>query len=279
MGKTSVTIKLKSKKQLKNEKISKSLKPAQKAEVKKLIAGNERVQYCATQQLTLTNLKNRLISKTLIGTPSTEHLNMAMPITTTGLGISNRVSTKIQMIKGSTDFFFSFKEGYTKSNIINVFIYLLNSKEAKSGDNSLTNNLIGNNLLMKGDNTTVDWIPSANNTLELAEMKINNMAFKGRVHKFTLARCSGGTNNDASTPPPSSNSTYYPNQHHFTWHWGAHKNLKYEPVAADTGRYPTNFAPMWGCVAYYPDGTAVGDDGSDLPVVVSVRNHLFFHNV
>lgn len=279
MGSSKVTIKIKSKKAKEASKISHSLAPAQKQEVKKLIAGNERVQYVANAQLTLQAVTNQIISKTNIGTPTSDYLNVAIPLTTTGLGISNRVGTKIQMIKGSTDFFFSFKKATSSSQSITVFLFLLNSKECKSAYNNLSDNLIRNNLLMKGDNTTCDWLPSANSTLQLAEMKLNTNAFKGRVHKFILQKNSGAINNDSSTPPPAPNATHYASQHHFTWHWGHKKNLKYEPLSVDTGIYPTNFLPLWGCVAYYADGTPVGEDGTVLPIEMSVRNHMWFHNV
>jgi len=230
--------------------------------------------YSTGSGLYASDITNQLISQVKIG--DNNYLQPALPDLIGGYTSERIIGSKCHLVSGHTNFLFTLPYNSTPTRNITVVLFCLESRRIRSTD--LCTNLPANDLLRKGTNLTCDWSPSSSPyTPLLAMLPANKLAYKvHHIKHFKLAKNAGTMNGDSSTPPPAPNNSRYASQHKFTWNWGRHMELKYDELPSDSNKFPTNFAPLWGVVAYYEDGTSLGDVGSPLPVSITATNHMYF---
>lgn len=261
-----------------NKTLYKAVKAIAKNEAEKIIETKYATSLLKTDTV-VPSVTNELTSLFLISPVGLSTLIPVLPPIARGTGSDQILGSRIQMMSGRTEFLFSIKQEEFQSLNLIVKLFCLESRKVKDYNEMST--LPPGRLLRTGADNVQDWTPSTalggyNPLNDL--INVNKASFKvHHVKHFRFTKNCGRMNGDLSTPPPAPNSAEQA-QHRFTWHWGSNMKLKYddEPLASGAGQFPTNFAPIWGVVAYYPDGTSVGVDGADMPIHVSAVNHLYY---
>lgn len=232
----------------------------------------------------ITNVWNQLNTKVINGTYN--YLQTAMPPLTSGTTGANVIGQKTILVNGYTRFHFAFTAGaapYNQDIIIKLF--LLNSRQAKSNTLAIAG-LPGADLLRANGSAFVDFDPYSGgppgiDPLHLAQMPLNTLAWTGKCHTFRLCKNTGMTSFNATTPTlpgdvPNLNSSH--NYHDFVWNWTDGKKnqvLNYDGNFSVPG-YPSNYCPLYGVVAYYPDGNPVASTAVQLPVNMTISNHMWY---
>jgi len=232
------------------------------------------------------NVFNQLISKL---TPNVmSGLQTAIPaMGAQGTTSSNIVGNKIRLINGYTKFQFHFDTGaYAYNQDIVLKLFLLKSRKVKDYNAGLVG-LPGSDLLRFNGDGFTDFDPYTttslvNNPIQFNQMSLNNLAWTGKVVTIRLCKNTGSPNFNATIPAVpgdvpnlSSKLNYY--EH--VWNWTDDKKdkiLSYD-TAILAGGHPTNYLPLWGVVAYYPDGNPVSPTTPvQLPVRIVYSNHMWF---
>jgi len=228
---------------------------------------------------------NGLISKVTAG--NYQYLQPAMPSMSQGANSANMVGQKIRLVNGYTKFHFSFTtdttDNYNYDFIIRLF--LLNSKNVKNMQSSL-NGLPGKNLLRTGQSTQCDFDPQTAITTDpslLAMLPMNHLNWTGKSVTFRLTKNAGSTSYNPSITPAVvgdvPNLASRTNYCDYTWNWTDGK----KDTVLDYGNsfitpdFPTNYCPLWGVVAYYPNGNPVtADNNIQFPIRIIHTSHMWF---
>jgi len=232
-----------------------------------------------------TQAWNGLITTVALG--NYQYLQTAMPAMSQGANSSTIIGQKIRLVNGYTKFHFSFitstVDNYNQDIILRLF--MLNSKNVKNLQSSL-NGLPGKNLLRTGQSTQCDFNPQTAITTDpnlLAMLPLNTLNWSGRSVTFRFTKNAGSTSYNPSLDPEPvgdvPNLASRTNYHDYTWNWTDGKKnavLDYGN-AFITPDYPTNYCPLWGVVAYYPNGNPVNVDSNvQFPISVTWSSHMWF---
>ena len=139
-------------------------------------------------------------------------------------------------------------------------------------------------LLRIGSDATTDWTPSGAGFLpeQLNMLPVNNLAWKiHHVKTFHLMKnpgrqTGGGLATGASAPNITGGC-----RREFSWSWKHDGVLKYNETSSGSGTagatdFPTNFAPVYGIVAYYADGQPMTPEELTGVVNVNIRTHMWY---
>lgn len=224
---------------------------------------------------------NQLITQVVAG--GYNYLQPVIPPIQQGINSSNVLGQKITLVNGYSKFHFAFTPDaapYSQDIILKLF--LLHSKQVKSLQAAAsTGALVGGDLLRSGAGTQLDFNPytAITDPIQLAMLPLNTLAWSGKCITMRLTKNTGMTSYDATTPtvqgdvPNLSAKTNYVDH---TWNWTDAKNreLKYDNFVPGS---PTNYCPLWGVVAYYPDGTPVSADAAvQLPIRITFSHHMWY---
>jgi len=224
-----------------------------------------------------------LNSKVLIG--NLQYLQPAMPSLPNGFNSATQVGSTIQHARGKVDFCVSLADDGTdatseSANII-VKIFCLESRTTRSMY-SLANYMPTQDLLRLGNDSTTDWTPPAYIPEQLNMMPINLLAWKvHHVKTFLLVKNPGRQTGGSLATGASAPNVTGGARRTFSWNWKHDGTLKYNEVGAGSGAtgstdFPTNFAPVYGIVAYYADGQAMNPEELEGIVNVNVRTHMWY---
>jgi len=202
-----------------------------------------------------------------------QNLRTCMPaIVNTGTASNDLIGTRAKIVSLKTYLHFNLDTGNPNNQDVMVKVFFLYSKNVKNYTVA-SNGLPGNNLLRTGNGSEEDWIPAAGVDSRLtAQLPINTNAWTGTSKIFRLSKNSG-TMQQGTTGSPllAGGLASYTFSH--DWKVGG-KTLKYDET--DGSNYPENFLPLICAVAWYPDGTSVGPQDSNMPVFVTLSNHLYY---
>lgn len=280
--------------------LKKASKPLYKAV--KAIAKNEAMKAQETKFLSANTGNAQQVTNTLISKVGggLQYLNIAIPPLYQGATSSDVIGQKCTLVGGRTQFHFNFIRGASENTDLVVKLFCLYSKAIKCGNQATS--LPTGDLLRIGQNAQSDWDPNgvlSTTPIYLDARKINqwilnDLAWTGKVHTFRFTKNRGSMNYDSQITPEVvgdvPNISPGLNTHEFIWNWGAdHKGkvLKYDQTP-NTFNFPSNFCPMWGVVAYFPDGTPNYTNPTQpepplpplgvttVPVEVTVTNQLFY---
>lgn len=250
----------------------------------KAIAKNEAEKMIETKYITETSswasnynmpIKNSLSSTFLLSPPDLNSLQRVIPSVKRGTESDAIIGSRIQMVSGKTDFILNVASNFTKTCNIIVKLFCLESRKCRDYNEMI--NIPSNTLLRTGNDQTRDWTPSTAVYNPLQDfLPVNKASFKvHHIKHFHFEKNSGLMNND-----PAQSSANSPNKsiYKFTWNWGRDMKLKYDdnPLNAGGAEFPTNYAPIWGIVAYYADGSPAGNDDSDTVIYCSAINHMYY---
>jgi len=179
----------------------------------------------------------------------------------------------MKVVSLKTKFHFNLDTSNTNSNDVMVKVFFLQSRNVKNLTVANTG-LPGGNLLRTGTADEDDWVPASGaDSRYTNHLPLNRLAWVGRTKTFRLTKNSGQMNLGSSSAVPllsNGNASY-----DFTYDWKiGGKTLRYDE--GDGSSYPENYLPLVGMVAWYPDGTPVGNQDSVMPVYVTLSNHLYF---
>lgn len=183
------------------------------------------------------------------------NLQTMVPPLSSGPDSAQLQGSKITNVRGATHFEFELLPiigGVDPTRNVVVVLYLLESKSAKSVQ--ALKNLPQSDLLRKGQASTNDW----DNASGLRALQLLNEplgpAWRGtkRVFHFTknqgIVQGDAGSNQAPNTLPGGNRKSY-------THRW-SREMLRYDENGGSLfGVSPINYAPCWGVVAYYADGT------------------------
>lgn len=232
----------------------------------------------ATQRVT-----NYLQSVLLPGNYS--FFQQAMPgIPVGGATSSQMVGQKLRLVNGYTKFHFNFIDGWNVNQDIILKLFCVHSKTAKSFTNALA--LPTKDLLRVGNGNQCDWDPITTglDARTLNHLNINNLAFTGKIHTFRFTKNTGSmnfnSNNTPVVPGDVPNLSSKTNYHEFVWNWTDGKKILNYDGTGPVG-FPTNYCPMWGVVAYYPDGSPYPNPvqppvNQILPIEIVTTNHMWY---
>jgi len=202
-----------------------------------------------------------------------QNFRTCMPaIVNTGTATNDLIGARAKIVSLKTYMHFNLDTGNSNSNDVMVKVFFLHSKNTKNYTVA-SNGLPGGNLLRTGNGSEEDWIPGAGIDSRLtAQLPLNKNAWTGTSKTFRLSK-NVGTMQQGTTGTPllSGGMASYTFSH--DWKAGG-KTLKYDET--DGSNYPENFLPLICAVAWYPDGTSVGPQDSNMPVFVTLSNHLYY---
>lgn len=279
------------------KRASKPLYKAVKAIAKNEALKSQETKYLSEVTVPPTQLTNTLITKLGGGA---QFLYKAIPQIQQNASSAAMIGQKLTLAGGRTKFHFNIKRGADVNIDCVVKLFLLYSKKVKSYQTA-SGGLAGGDLLRIGIQQEFDWNPNFVGSLTpptypldtriINQFIMNDLAWSGKVVTFRFTKNTGQMNFSSQVSPPVPgdvpNISAGLNTHEFVWNWGAdHKSkvLKYEDFALSSTGYPTNFAPMWGAVCYFPDGTETYLDPSgnpigtvtQMPIEVTATNQMFY---
>jgi len=220
-------------------------------------------------------IKNSLSSTFSVSPADLNSLQRVVPALKRGTESDGIIGSRVQMVSGKTDFIINVASNFTKTCNIIVKLFCLESRKVRDYNEMST--LPPDQLLRTGNDTTRDWTPSTAVYNPLQDfLPVNKASFKvHHIKHFHFEKNSGLMNND-----PAISSANSPKQSIFkyTWNWGRDMKLKYDDEALNVGNamFPTNYAPIWGIVAYYADGSPAGGDDEDTVIYCSAINHMYY---
>lgn len=235
--------------------------------IKRVVASQAEQKYVAV------SVDDQVQVGTQIVTPSS--LYPVLPKLFQGVGPQQRIGEQIRTCRGYVDFTFSFMNNYTPSGNWAIRVFMLNSKSIKDGQ--YIPNLAAGTLLDQGDGLTTDWIPSADNVVQLSQMVLSRENWSGQYKTLYLSKNNGGMNADATPGALASANAVKFGTHatcRFTWKHAA--PLKYETNNGALNNYfPTNYCPVYAYVAYPLDGYNITEI-SAAPIIVTTRQHMWY---
>lgn len=202
----------------------------------------------------------------------------AMPRIIQGSGSNERDGQKITsvIVKSHFSFHFDFNEVDTQDIFVKVF-YGTN-KTIRSLD-QIANMGVGS-LLDPGNQTSIDWLYNAPFTgTQLDMMRTQSEVWKLKVKKFRLTRNQGLTNNGAAALTTPNVGGLLSKQFTMTT---KHKGVVLYDSLNGTANpliFPTNFAPMYACVGWRPNGDDPDAPGQDFPIRWTARHEMYFKDV
>jgi len=187
--------------------------------------------------------------------------------------------SRITNVRGATHFELELigpVEGADPTRNVVVVLYLLESKSAKSVQ--ALKNLPQLDLLRKGQASTNDWTAAA----ALRPLQLKNeplgTAWRGIKKIFHFTKNQGTVQGDAGSNQ-APNTLPGGNRRSYTHRW-SREMLRYDEVTGGTltGVSPINYAPCWGAVAYYADGTDTAPTGqpAGMGVQISWRSEMYY---
>lgn len=252
----------------------------------KAIAKNEAEKQIETKYIsfsTNTNsfqpqVKNTLIPKLDTSSGDYRYLQRVIPLLFRGQSTDGFIGSRIHLVSGKTDFLIRLNYDNQQSTSIIVKVFCLESRSCKSYD-AMDNALVANTLLRNGNDTCKDWGPNTGGIPELLDMlPVNKSNWKVQaVKSFYLSKNTGFLNNSSAAICTNAPGKSY---HKFTWHWGKDMVLKYNDNnvhQGNTGAYPENYAPVFGVVAWCPDGAGnTAEDNQYMPVYCMTKSHMYY---
>lgn len=209
-----------------------------------VVTKKEETKYAATA-LPITGVTDSLLVPT--------GLIPCLPKLAQGPQSNQRVGQKISMAHGKVDFsFFLIPSGVNyPTQDVYVKIFLLRSKQAKSyGQVAL---LPGATLLDGGNQTSNDWAITVATAIELNQYPLSHEDFAGHIKTIRLIKNQGVPNNDLN--PGTAPNTFGHISANYSYRWKHKGSLLYDDTGSNN---PTNFAPVFGVVAYNSDNTLFG---------------------
>lgn len=203
-------------------------------------------------------------------------LHDCLPPLLVGTESYQRTGSRISNMRGRTIFTF-WLDNLTQSpncNNVSVKIFFLNSKQTKSSSQAQL--LPSGILLDNGDGTSTDWSnPVPGQPLLYNQLPISNENFSGRTKTIRLIKNTGGPN--AVGGNVVNPNTYGRVMATYVYNWSRKSAAAYENNITNAAlAYPTNFAPLFGVVAYLNDSSA---KLADKTVFMDVRNEMYFKDV
>jgi hypothetical protein len=198
-----------------------------------------------------------------------------------GTQSNQRIGQKISNAHGRVDFQFFFignGSGVYPTNDVYVRVYKLESKSAKSyGQVAL---LPGGTLLDQGNQTTSDWnAGTLGNSYGLvySQMPLSHEDWRGTHKTIRLTKNQGVTNGDAASGQAP--NTFGHPAGHLSMTWTHKGSILYDDTPTGGGgtggpSNPTNFAPVYGVVAYNSDNTPFNSQ-----VQFVTRIHMWYEDV
>lgn len=183
------------------------------------------------------------------------NLQTFIPPISSGPDSAQLSGSKIHNVRGATHFEFELigpVEGADPTRNVVVVLYLLESKSAKSI--AALKSLPQSDLLRKGQSSTNDWDNAS--TLRALQLKNEPLgtAWKGTKRIFHFTKNQGTVQGDAGSNQ-APNTLPGGNRRSYTHRW-SREMLRYDETSGSLfGVSPINYAPCWGVVAYYSDGT------------------------
>lgn len=185
-----------------------------------------------------------------------QNLQTFIPPISSGPDSAQLSGSKITNVRGATHFEFELippVQGADPTRNVVVVLYLLESKSAKSVQ--ALKNLPQSDLLRKGQSSTNDW----DNASGLRALQLLNeplgTAWRGTKKVFHFTKNQGTVQGDAGANQ-GPNTLPGGNRKSYTHRW-SREMLRYDEASNGSlfGVSPINYAPCWGVVAYYSDGT------------------------
>lgn len=229
---------------------------------------------------------SQLTSKVQIG--ALNYLQPAIPALQQSAQQSSNsmVGSVIQHARGKVDFTISLADAASDAlslsgNVI-VKIFCLESRTTKSMY-SMQTYMPTNDLLRTGRDSTIDWSPATGAYVpeQLNNCPVNHLAWKiHHVKTFHLMKNPGRQTGGSLALGASTPNITGGNRRTFSWNWKHDGVLKYNenPGAGIAGQtdFPTNFAPVYGIVAYYADGQQMTGEVLTGLLNVNVRTHMWY---
>jgi len=242
--------------------------------IQKVVNRNIETKY-ATLVRVDQQIANTLRTKFTGATISLNSLQSAMPPVGLGSQSNDQSGTRIKAVSLRTIVSINLTKDNLSTQDMFVRVFFLTSRNVKSY--SVATSLAGGNLLRTGSATEEDWIPGGTTVTDpraLAHLNINRNAWQGSFKTFRLSKNQGPLNNGGTAGTVavlgSGNAS-----HTFAHDWKIqNKVLKYDE--SDNSSYPENFMPFIGFIAWYPDGTSVGQPDNTMPVNFTYTSHLYY---
>jgi len=206
-------------------------------------------------------------------------LQTFIPPISSGPDSAQLTGSKIHNVRGATHFEFELLptvQGADPTRNVVVVLYLLESKSAKSVQ--ALKNLPQSDLLRKGQSSTNDW----DNASTLRPLQLKNEplgpAWRGTKKYFHFTKNQGVVQGDTGSNQ-APNTLPGGNRRSYTHRW-SREMLRYDESANGSlfGVSPINYAPCWGVVAYYSDGTDAVPSAAPagMGVQVSWRSEMYY---
>lgn len=194
-------------------------------------------------------------------------------LTINGTQSDELIGTKMKIVSLKSIFNFNLASSNAVSQDVMVKIFFLISKNAKNNTVAAAG-FTGKNLLRTGQASEEDWIPGSGLDPRIFnQLPVNRNAWvlKGS-RTFRLSKNGGTLNGQTTGAVPVLSSA---NSYQFTYDWKAGgKTCTYDE--SDGSSFPENYLPLVGMVAWYPDGTTVGNPDTVMPVYTQFSHHLYY---
>jgi len=208
------------------------------------------------------------------GSVGTQYVRACIPaIANSGTASNDLMGAKCKISSLKTYLHFDLGSTSNVSTDVMVKVFFLQSRNAKNY--TVANvGLPGNNLLRTGNATEEDWIAGSSiDSRYYNQLPLNKLSWTGSSKTFRLSKNGGTTNGTAAGSVPVLSGGIGSLDMTYDWKVGG-KVLKYDE--GDGSGYPENFLPLIAIVAWYPDGTTVGQQDTAMPVFVTQSNHLYY---
>lgn len=254
-----------------------------KAQETKYVTGVKKGSDAITGDFVNGQISDVLNSKVLIG--NLQYLQPAIPSLNNGFNSATQVGSTIKHVRGKVDFCISLaddaSDALSESANVIVKIFCLESRTTKSIYSMITY-MPTQDLLRLGNDSVTDWTPPAYVPEQLNMMPINPLAWKvHHVKTFHLVKNPGRQTGGSLATGASAPNVTGGARRTFSWNWAHDGTLKYNETNAGAGTtgvtdFPTNFAPVYGLVAYYADGQPMTPEELDGLINVNIRTHMWY---
>lgn len=262
-----------------NPRVRKMKKILRKGKAKGMLAMMKQV----ASQVLIRKAETKYVAKQLFQNASVSgtldipgDLHVCLPPLLVGTESYQRTGSRISNIRGRTIFTFWLDSATQSANCnnISVKIFFLNSKQTKSSSQAQL--LPSNILLDNGDGTSTDWssaLPGA--PLLYNQLPISNENFSGRTKTIRLVKNIGQPNAvGGNVVDPN---TYGRVMVTYVYNWSRKSAAAYENNITNAAlAFPTNYAPLFGVVAFTNDSSIALADNT---VYMDVRNEMYFKDV
>lgn len=227
-------------------------------------------------------LQSRLGS--VLAAPNMSRFQVAMPSVDAGWSSNKIIGRELDCQYITTKFTMAFPNSADQAQDIIVKLFCLENRRIRNAlDYNAVFDLDNGGLLRLGAGSagsTSNWDQAIGSPFILDKLPVNRLTYKvHHVKSFRFTKNRGlinGTSDDSSSVATNSNGNTL---HEFTWTHGQNKKLKFDENAnasATDLKFPTNYCPFYGVVAYYADGGKTGTSPIQFPVTVSVLNTMYY---